>query len=171
MKNIFIAATLFSVTIGFSQEHKTEKALEHKTIKKVNVDEKELRKEKEKQKHDIPNSGPISFESTTVERAEVKYDDQELFVFVFKNYSDTPLIIQNVQTSCGCTTAEKPTEPVQPGEMGKIAVHYDTKRVGDFHKTITVTTNVQTEPIVLTIKGKVLPNETPAVTPEQQIKN
>lgn len=40
---------------------------------------------------------------------------------------------------------------------------YDTKRVGAFTKTITITSNVS-EPIILTIKGTVLPEvvqETP----------
>ena len=36
-------------------------------------------------------------------------------------------------------------------------MNYDTKRVGQFTKTITVTTNASTEPIILTITGKVLP--------------
>jgi hypothetical protein len=35
-------------------------------------------------------------------------------------------------------------------------VKYDTKRVGQFTKTITVSSNVS-EPIILTIKGSVLP--------------
>ena len=67
------------------------------------------------------------------------------------------LKITNVQTSCGCTTAEKPTEPILPGKKSKISVKYDTKRVGDLNKSITVTTNVSETPIVLTIKGKILP--------------
>lgn len=102
---------------------------------------------------------PIKFVRETIERTAIPYDSQELFVFEFKNIGETPLLIQNVQTSCGCTTAQKPEEPIQPGGKSQISVKYDTKRVGDFHKTITVTTNVTTEPIILTIKGKVLPQE------------
>jgi hypothetical protein len=109
----------------------------------------------------------ITFTTLEINRPAIPYDSQELFIFEFKNTGKTPLIISNVQTSCGCTTAEKPTEPVLPGKKSKISVKYDTKRVGDLHKTITVTTNVG-EPIVLTIKGKILPQapaEAPATEP------
>jgi hypothetical protein len=114
----------------------------------------------------------ITFSTELIERSSVPYDSQELFIFEFKNTGKTPLLIQNVQASCGCTTPSKPEEPIQPGKKGEIKVKYDTKRVGDFHKTITVTTNVQTEPIILTIKGKVLPQEVkPTEQPQEQPKN
>ena len=100
---------------------------------------------------------PITFKTLLIERNAIPYDSQELFKFEFKNTGKTPLLIQNVATTCGCTTAEKPSEPIQPGKTGVISVKYDTKRVGDLNKTITVTTNVQTEPILSVIKGKILP--------------
>src|SRR5215203_4384371 len=34
----------------------------------------------------------------------------------FKNTGNKPLVIQNVTASCGCTIAEKPEQPVAPGE-------------------------------------------------------
>ena len=46
--------------------------------------------------------------------------------------------------------AQVKAEPIKPGKTGVIAVKYDTKRVGNFTKEITITTNVQTEPIKLT---------------------
>lgn len=100
---------------------------------------------------------PITFKTLKIERPEIQYDNKDPFVFEFKNNGKTPVIITNVQTSCGCTAAEKPTEPIAKGKSSKIVVNYDTKRVGNFTKTITVTTNSSTEPIILTITGKVLP--------------
>ncbi len=105
---------------------------------------------------------PITFKTMTIERMDIPYDSKEPFVFEFKNTGKEPVIISDVRTSCGCTAAKKPTEPVNKGKSDEIIVTYDTKRVGDFTKTITVTTNVQTEPIILTIKGKVLPAPTAA---------
>jgi hypothetical protein len=109
---------------------------------------------------------PISFKTLKIERAEIPYDSKEPFIFEFKNNGKTPLIITNVQTSCGCTAAEKPTEPIAKGKSSKIVVNYDTKRVGQFTKTITVTTNASTEPIILTITGKVLPQEAATDAPK-----
>lgn len=112
-----------------------------------------------------PAKQVVAFKTMTIERNEIPYDSKEPFVFEFKNSGKTPLIITNVQTSCGCTAAEKPTEPIAKGKSSKIVVNYDTKRVGPFTKTITVTNNLSEEPIVLTIKGVVKPNpngETPS---------
>ncbi|HLP56058.1 MAG TPA: DUF1573 domain-containing protein [Fluviicola sp.] len=107
----------------------------------------------------------VEFKTMTIERADIPYDSKEQFVFEFKNNGSTPVIITNVQTSCGCTKAKQPEEPVAKKKTGEIAVNYDTKRVGNFTKTITVTTNVSTEPIILTIKGNVLPADPNATAP------
>ncbi|MNV11048.1 hypothetical protein D3C71_1015990 [compost metagenome] len=117
----------------------------------------EKKKESPKKEVKTEVKAPVAFKTLKIERAEIPYDSKEPFVFEFKNNGKTPLIITNVQTSCGCTAAEKPTEPIAKGKSSKIVVNYDTKRVGQFTKTITVTTNASTEPIILTISGKVLP--------------
>jgi hypothetical protein len=65
-------------------------------------------------------------------------------------------VIQNAQGSCGCTLPEYPKQPIMPGEGAEIKVRYDTNRVGDFTKTVTLTTNEITPNRVLTIRGKVL---------------
>lgn len=103
---------------------------------------------------------PITFVKTEIERNGITYGADETFTFEFKNNTKSPIIITNVGTSCGCTTAKKPEEPIKPGKKGEIAVKYDTKRVGEFTKTITVTTSAQPEPIQLMIKGSVNPEGT-----------
>lgn len=42
------------------------------------------------------------------------------------------------------------------GETSEIKVRYDTNRVGDINKTVTVNTNIEGKQIVLSVKGKVL---------------
>ena len=96
----------------------------------------------------------LKFKTLEIIRNEIPYDSPEQFVFEFKNKGKKPLTIQNVSTSCGCTAAEKPTEPIKPGKKSKLVVTYDTKRVGEFTKTITVNSDLA-PPVVLTIKGKV----------------
>ena len=44
-----------------------------------------------------------------------------------------------------------------PGTTEKIKVNYATNRVGKFTKNITLTTNVDKKPVILTIKGEVSP--------------
>jgi hypothetical protein len=76
--------------------------------------------------------------------------------FNFKNDGVVPLILNNVQASCGCTTPEWTREPVAPGAKGIIKVSYDPKnRPGVFSKTIRVTSNAENADVVLTIAGEV----------------
>jgi hypothetical protein len=147
MKVILFALALVLGAQVNAQEVKTE------TEKKEQVKKEKAPKKKK----------GITFTTLEIVRNEIPYGSEELFVFEFKNESKTPAIIQGVQTSCGCTTAKKPEEPIKPGKKSEISVKYDTKRVGQFTKTITITSNIS-EPIILTIKGTVLPQEGAAPT-------
>jgi hypothetical protein len=79
--------------------------------------------------------------------------------FRFTNKGKSPLKIERVDTSCGCTAAESEgrTE-IPPGETGAIKVKYSTKdRPGPTSKTITVTTNDPAkQSVVLTIEVDVV---------------
>ena len=78
--------------------------------------------------------------------------------FNFKNEGKVPLILNNVQASCGCTTPEWTREPVAPGAKGVIKVSYDPRnRPGVFNKTIRVSSNADNADVVLTILGEVTP--------------
>jgi hypothetical protein len=60
-----------------------------------------------------------------------------------------------VQASCGCTTPAWTKEPVMPGGQGFIKATYNAAAAGAFNKTVTVTANIETGFIQLTIKGEV----------------
>jgi len=76
--------------------------------------------------------------------------------FNFKNDGTVPLIINNVQASCGCTTPEWTRQPIAPGAKGLIKVSYDPRnRPGVFNKTIRVSSNAENSDVVLTILGDV----------------
>ena len=105
-------------------------------------------------------TGPqITFESETIDYGEVAQNSDGSRVFKFTNTGDAPLVIKNAKSSCGCTVPKKPEGSIAPGKSGEIVVRYDTKnRVGQFRKTITLTTNIKSQPMVaLKIKGNVLP--------------
>ena len=80
--------------------------------------------------------------------------------FEFTNTGKSPLIIQRVIPSCGCTTPTYTREPILPGKKGKIDVKYSTiARPGTIHKSVTVYTNVPDTVYVLSIKGNVTPRK------------
>jgi hypothetical protein len=59
--------------------------------------------------------------------------------FIFTNTENTPLIIINVKSSCGCTVPKKKADC--SWSKGTIEVKYDPKRNGFIKKSITVTSN------------------------------
>ena len=79
--------------------------------------------------------------------------------FKFTNKGKAPLILSNVQASCGCTVPEWPKEPILPGKTGSIKVKYNTNTVGAFNKSITVKSNAINPTVVLQIKGNVIPKQ------------
>lgn len=81
--------------------------------------------------------------------------------FIFTNKGTSPLIVTNVQASCGCTTPGWSKQPVPPGKTGYVEAEYDpTNRPGEFNKSLTVTNNSSNQPsAILTIKGKVTERE------------
>jgi hypothetical protein len=90
-----------------------------------------------------------------------KETDSGIRTFEFKNTGDAPLIITNVQSTCGCTVPTKPTEPIMPGKTGKIDVKYNMN-VGPIRKTITVESNAvnyEGGRIPLKIRGEVIVKE------------
>ncbi|MEC4051051.1 DUF1573 domain-containing protein [Flavobacterium sp. SUN046] len=87
-----------------------------------------------------------------------KETDNGIRTFEFTNTGDAPLIITNVQSTCGCTVPTKPTEPIMPGQTGKIDVKYNMNP-GPIRKTITVecnAKNIDEGRIALKIKGEVI---------------
>lgn len=79
--------------------------------------------------------------------------------FTVKNTGKAPLVISNVQASCGCTAPSYTKEPIAPGKTGIVTATYNAAAVGDFNKTIMVTHNAG-EPIMLSLQGTVQPNNT-----------
>ena len=100
--------------------------------------------------------GPqMKFETPVIDYGTIEHKADGQREFVFTNTGDAPLIISNARGSCGCTVPTWPKEPIAPGATGKIGVKYDTKRIGKFTKTITLTTNTTQKNKILTIKGEV----------------
>jgi len=104
------------------------------------------------------NEGPVmTFETMEINYGEIEQSSDPLRIFKFTNTGTEPLIIKNAKGSCGCTVPSYPKNAILPGEAAEIEVRYDTKRLGPFTKTVTLTTNEKTEKHVLKIKGKVHP--------------
>lgn len=105
----------------------------------------------------IPESqAEMSFESEVHDFGTIEYAGNGTYEFKFKNTGKEPLIITDAKGSCGCTVPTYPKNtPIKPGESEAIKVTYDTKRAGNFTKTVTIHSNAKTPEKVITIKGMV----------------
>ncbi|NQY66396.1 MAG: DUF1573 domain-containing protein [Flavobacteriales bacterium] len=115
-----------------------------------------------------PNAAIMEFENETLDYGTIKQNSDPYREFVFKNTGKEPLIITNAKGSCGCTIPDWPKEPINPGESSVIKVRYDTKRIGAFTKTITISSNAKSASKVIKIKGKV--EALPSVPSEAPVK-
>lgn len=108
-----------------------------------------------------------SLNKATMEFPVVEYDFGEVtenggdvtYKFEFVNNGTQPIVINNVESQCGCTTPEWSREPILPGMKGYVTAKYHPKnRPGSFNKTITVIANAPESPITLRITGEVIQN-------------
>ena len=80
--------------------------------------------------------------------------------FTIKNTGDSVLVIQQVETSCGCTVPVWTNTPISVGDSGYVTVTYDAEYPGRFQKSIRVFANVENSPVQLSISGEVAYDET-----------
>lgn len=114
--------------------------------------------------------GKLNFVKETHDFGEVPEGKMATYEFEFVNTGNQPIVIGNVQASCGCTTPFWTKDPVMPGKKGTVKASYNSAgRPGPFTKTITVTSNATEPNKMLTIKGVVVgKDQMPTVTEEQK---
>jgi len=84
------------------------------------------------------------------------YKQPKSHIFVFRNTSKEPLTIDNVRTSCGCTSPEWEEEVVMPDSLGRITLEYDAFKLGYFQKFAKVYFSGQKKGERLVIEGEVV---------------
>lgn len=98
----------------------------------------------------------IVWKSESIDVGNIPQNTPKPIVFEFKNTGKTAVIVTNVQGSCGCTATDYTKTPIAPGKTGTVTATYNAASAGTFTKTVSVTTNVEKTPKVLTIKGTVI---------------
>jgi hypothetical protein len=132
-KLLFLSVFVAFVTIGYSQQVTAEAA-------------------KEAVKSDM---AVFVWESQAHDFGKIKQGVPATHEFKFTNKGKVPLVITNVQASCGCTTPDWSKEPIPPGQQGFIKATFNAASAGAFNKTVTVTANVDPGFMQLSIKGEV----------------
>lgn len=108
----------------------------------------------------------VDFAETTHEFGTIAEGEVVEHTFVFTNTGDTPLIIQDAKTTCGCTVPKKPEAPVPPGETGEIQVRFNSQgKAGVQNKAVTITANTEPATTRLFIKANVTSKSEPIAGP------
>jgi hypothetical protein len=114
----------------------------------------------------------ITFDSGEHDFGKIQEGTMANYEFTFTNTGKAPLVLSNVQPSCGCTTPEWNKEPIMPGAKGVIKASFNSYgRPGTFQKYITVKSNASNSEVTLTIKGTVEPKPIEPVSPVRNMMN
>ena len=100
----------------------------------------------------IENMTEIKFERTVLDFKSVESGEVVQGSFVFTNEGKYPLVIYEVNTSCGCTVADYPRGEIAPGEKGMISVKYDSEGSAGMRISKEVTVNANTTPAKTKLK-------------------
>lgn len=125
MKKLSIIVLVFLVTssLNAQSEHNEHDGHNHGPTTQANSNDILKLKESEHDFSMIPQGKPV------------------YYTFEIINTGATPLKLDNVQATCGCTTPEWSQDPIAPGATAKIKVGYNAAAEGPFEKFITVTYN------------------------------
>jgi len=142
MKKILLLATAFAFTLGAVAQPSQPKA---EDVIKMNAET-----------HDF---------------GKIKQGEPVTFVFEIKNISDKPVVVESTSASCGCTTPEKPTEPIMPGAVGKVKVVYNAAAAGVFTKDVFIKlAGIDAQKIVHITGEVVAPQSTDAAATTPAVK-
>lgn len=102
----------------------------------------------------------MAFNESEYDFGDIAQGDKVTHVFKFKNEGSVPLLISNVQTTCGCTVPEWPKTPIAPGVESQIKATFNSAgKMGRQNKVITIHSN-SSEPVTrVTLKSNVLPKD------------
>jgi hypothetical protein len=88
--------------------------------------------------------GPaITWELLSHDFGDIVQGDKVDYTFKFTNTGDQPLVLTNVEVTCGCTTPKGwPRDPIIPGGKGELTVAFSSAgKFGRQNKVVTVTSN------------------------------
>ena len=89
---------------------------------------------------------------------QIKEGDTAIHTFRFVNSGNARLLLNRVQTSCGCTHSDWPRGFISPGDTASLSVSFDSHdRSGPQEKTITIFANTNPVRTTVRLKGTVIP--------------
>ena len=85
----------------------------------------------------------IKWSKETYDFGKIKQNKPVTVEFELTNVGNAPLLIVKVEPACNCTTSDYTKSPIMPGQKGVVKVSFDAKNLGNFSKSVNVTTNAK----------------------------
>lgn len=95
----------------------------------------------------------VDVENKVYDYGEIPFNEGKEAVFKVKNTGREPLVINRINTSCGCTSVNWEKKPIDPGQTTEIKIIMKPDEMGYFNKTIQVYGNMENSPLNLKISG------------------
>lgn len=85
----------------------------------------------------------ISWEKVKYDFGDIAQGDKVEHTFKFRNAGTEPLVITNVQVTCGCTIPKGwARDPIPPGETSEITIGFNSAgKYGKQEKVVTIVSN------------------------------
>lgn len=99
----------------------------------------------------------MTFEETKHNFGFIRQGEEVSHVFYFTNTGTAPLLIQDAEVQCKCTSVDFSKQPILPNTKDSIVVKFDSKTAIDRQeRTVTIRSNASNSPETLTFKAIVL---------------
>ncbi len=86
----------------------------------------------------LPNDDILQLKESGYGFGKIPQGRPVIHNFEIVNTGSEPLLLENVQASCGCTTPEWSRDAIAPGATAVIKVGYNAYAEGRFNKTVTI---------------------------------
>lgn len=108
-------------------------------------------------------NGPIiTWEKSTHEFGDIFQGDKVEHKYAFTNTGNEPLIITNVQVTCGCTVPNYPKDPIAPGGKGEITIGFNSAGKSNMqNKVIKIVSNAVGDNNQISFTANVLEKKQP----------
>ena len=97
----------------------------------------------------------VEIDQTEFDLGTIRQGKPVTITTTMQNTGDTPFIIFDTKTSCGCTDVLYDKKPVLPDSSTEIKITYNADDKGYFNKTVSVYANSEESPVLLRLKGYV----------------
>lgn len=146
---LFLALVFVSCSGNQEEKVSTERTSRLDKFIRIPTDDEGKIKQEEMAKVEFDQE---HFKYDTIEQGEIVEQ-----VFSFTNTGNSPLLITSVKSSCGCTVASYPEEPISPGGDGEIVAKFNSKdKKGPQINEITVYSNAYPNKNKVSLSGFVI---------------